>query len=110
MKKSDEEKRDIKDRGTIQVLLARFNKQRLPRAEAMKEKVDAGELLSDSELRLIREVHNDAIHIRGLLERHPVAVQPFPDASSFSYPLSVFPRAFFCAIYHRHSTWQLHPF
>ena len=71
MKKSDEEKRDRKDRGTIQALLARFNKQRLPRAEAMKEKVDAGELLNNSELRLIREVHNDAIQIRGLLVRHP---------------------------------------
>ncbi len=71
MKKSDQEKRDRKDRGTIQALLTRFNKQRLPRAEAMKVKVDAGELLNDSELRLIREVHNDAIQIRGLLERHP---------------------------------------
>ena len=71
MKTKAEEKRDRIDKGTIQALLLRFNTQRLPRAEAMKEKVDAGELLNDSELRLIRAVHNDAIQIRGLLERHP---------------------------------------
>ncbi len=71
MKKSDEEKRDRKDRGIIQVLLDRFNKQRLPRAVALKEKVDAGELLNDSDLRLIQEVQNDSRQIGGLLERHP---------------------------------------
>ena len=71
MKKSDEEKRDRRDRGTIQVLLDRFNKQRLPRAVALKEKVDAGELLNDSDLRLIQEVQNDSRQIGGLLERHP---------------------------------------
>ena len=32
---------------------------------------EAGELLNDSELRLIREVQNDANQVRGLLERHP---------------------------------------
>ena len=71
MKKSDEEKRDRRDRGTIQALLDRFNKQRMPRVVAMKEKVDADELLIDSDLRLIREMRNDAKQIRGILERHP---------------------------------------
>jgi len=71
MKKSDEEKRDRRDRGTIQALLDRFNKQRMPRVVAMKEKVYAGELLDDRDLRLIREMRNDAKQIRGILERHP---------------------------------------
>ncbi len=71
MKTKAEEKRDRIDRGTIQALLLRFNTQRMPRAEAMKEKVDAGELLNDSDLDLIKQVQNDWNQIRGLIERHP---------------------------------------
>jgi hypothetical protein len=75
MKKSDAEKRDRRDRGTILALLNRFNKQRMPRAVALKEKVDAGELLNDSDLRIVREVQNESNQIRGLLERHPEYIE-----------------------------------
>ena len=71
MKTKAEEKRDRIDKGTIQALLLRFNTQRLPRAEAMKEKVDAGELLNDSDLDLIKQVQSDWNQIRGLFGRHP---------------------------------------
>ncbi len=68
MNKND---KDSRDKGVILVLLERFNKQRLPRAKAMEKKVDAGELLNDHDLQLIRDVQNDSKQIGGLLERHP---------------------------------------
>ena len=68
MNKSKQEK---KDQGMIMVLLERFNKQRLPRAKVLKKKVDAGELLNDQDLALIKEVQNDSRQVRTLLARHP---------------------------------------
>ncbi len=60
-----------KDKGVIFVLLERFNKQRLPRALALKKKVDSGELLNDYDHNLIEEVLKDASQISSLIERNP---------------------------------------
>ncbi len=60
-----------KDKGVIFVLLERFNKQRLPRALALKKKVDSGELLNDYDHNLIEEVLKDTSQISSLIERNP---------------------------------------
>ena len=60
-----------KDKGVIFVLLERFNKQRLPRALALKKKVDSGELLNDYDHKLIEEVQEDAKQVESLIERNP---------------------------------------
>ena len=60
-----------KDKVIILVLLDRFNKQRCPRALAMKKKVEQGEVLNKFDLQLIDEVFDDARNIKPLLERNP---------------------------------------
>ncbi len=71
MSKIDDETLSRRDMGVIMALLERFNKQRLPRAKAMQEKVDSGELLDDLDLALIRQVLLDADQMAGLINRHP---------------------------------------
>jgi hypothetical protein len=60
-----------KDKGMLMVLLERFNKQRLPRALAMKKKVDAGELLDDYDHKYIKELQKDASQVKPIIERNP---------------------------------------
>lgn len=57
--------------GVIQVLMERFNNQRLPMALEIKAKVDAGESLSDFDLRFLDEVLMDAQKIQPWVGRHP---------------------------------------
>ena len=59
------------DAGVLYTLVDRFNSQRLPRALDLKEKVDAGETLSDLDLQFLEEVFADANKMRPLAERHP---------------------------------------
>lgn len=60
-----------KDLGLVTVLLERLQQQRLPRALALKEKVDRGERLNDSDVAFLKRVCADANNIKPLLERHP---------------------------------------
>ena len=60
-----------KEEGVIQVLAARFETQRLPRALALKEKVDGGERLNDLYLAFLEEVVSDAARIMPMIDQKP---------------------------------------
>ena len=59
------------DAGVIQTLLDRFNTQRLPRALGMKEKVERGETLEESEVEILANILTDIRTLHPLMERHP---------------------------------------
>ena len=59
------------DDGLIFVLMERFEKIRLPRAIALKEKVDGGAVLDDYDVAFLEEVFSDSNKIKPLLDRHP---------------------------------------
>jgi hypothetical protein len=60
-----------KDEGVIAALLERFEKHRLPRALALKEKVDNGGLLEDSDIEFLKRVLEDSQQVQQLVDRHP---------------------------------------
>ena len=60
-----------RDAGTIQALLERLEKFRLPRAQAIKARVDAGEALSDNDMQFLKSVFEDASSAQGIAARHP---------------------------------------
>lgn len=59
------------EQGMLAVLVERLEKQRLPRALALKEKVDQGEFLSDFDITFLEEVFADSLKVKPLIERHP---------------------------------------
>jgi len=59
------------DAGVIDVLMQRLEKQRLPRALSLKEKVDRGERLDDDDIAFLEEVFADASRVKPLLDKHP---------------------------------------
>ena len=59
------------DQGLLSVLVERLEKQRLPRALALKEKLDQGETLNDFDIAFLEEVFTDARNLKPLLQQHP---------------------------------------
>lgn len=59
------------DAGTMQALMDRLVKFRLPRALAIKQRVDGGERLSDSELEFLKSALRDAKESEKYVVRNP---------------------------------------
>jgi hypothetical protein len=57
--------------GVLAVLIERLEKQRLPRALALKEKVDKGEILDDFDIAFLQDVFADSSRIKPVIEHHP---------------------------------------
>lgn len=59
------------DAGTIQVLLERLVKFRLPRTLAIKQRTDNGERLTDSDLEFLKNALKDAQEAEKFVVRNP---------------------------------------
>ena len=60
-----------KDEGVIVALVKRFEQQRLPWALDIKKRVDAGEVLSPTDIDFLRQVFADAKQMAPIAERRP---------------------------------------
>jgi len=59
------------DTATLQALLDRLVKYRLPRAMALKKRVDAGERMTDSDIAFMKEALEDAQDGQHFVARNP---------------------------------------
>lgn len=60
-----------KDLGVAMAFLTRFTTQRLPRALALKEKVERGERLDEGDIAFLHEVFETAEQIKPFVDHHP---------------------------------------
>lgn len=59
------------DAGTIAALMVRFREVRLPRTQALLEKVNAGQKLDDADIDFLKRVYNGSRSLQPLIERNP---------------------------------------
>ena len=59
------------EKGEMAALMERFETQRLPRALALKEKVDKGECLDEFDMSFLQDVFADSTQAMPMLARHP---------------------------------------
>ncbi len=57
--------------GVITTVLERLEKQRLPQALAIKEKVDRGDILEDFDIDFLKEIFADAQNNMPYVQNHP---------------------------------------
>ncbi len=60
-----------KEIGVGAALVERFETQRLPRAQAIKKKVDSGQVLGREDIAFLHQVFEDAKHIKPLADKRP---------------------------------------
>lgn len=60
-----------KDVGVATALLTEFTEHRLPRALALRDKVERGEKLEDLDIAFMKEVLSTAQRIQPLVDQHP---------------------------------------
>ncbi len=71
-----------KDLGIAMAVLARFTEQRLPKALALKEKVDRGERLEEWDIAFLHEVLESSEQIKPFVDQHPDYQEIYARAAS----------------------------
>jgi hypothetical protein len=66
-----------KDMGVVAVLAKRMVEERLPKALALKERIDRGGVLSDYDLRFLEQVLEDSNKIKPMVEKDPKALEVY---------------------------------
>jgi len=62
---------ETRDAGTIAALMIRMQEHRLPRAKRMLERVNSGEILSNTDIAFLTRVYQDSRNTQPLVARHP---------------------------------------
>ncbi len=60
-----------KELGVTMAILERFEKQTLPEALWIKEKMDKGELLSDGDIEFLEQIFQNATDIKPIVDEQP---------------------------------------